>query len=143
MKLWYPLQFHQVSSKSDETQKRFINCLFFCSEFQSVRRIIELRKSYIVDTVCTFLLCTILCRFFLYLPVTPTKAPKTPLIQAKTSILPPDEIKVYTIATKPPLKVDAIVVQADLAASLHLLPVTPKVLEIKILIATKCQILFK
>ena len=33
------------------------------------------------------------------------------------------------IATKPPLKVDAIVVQADLAASLHLLPVTPKVLE--------------
>ena len=50
-------------------------------------------------------------------------------MHAKTSILPPDEIKVYTIATKPPLNVDAIVVQADLAASLHLFPVTPKVLE--------------
>ena len=66
---------------------------------------------------------------FLFLPVTPTKAPKTPFMHAKTSILPPDEIKVYTIATKPPLKVDAIVVQADLAASLHLFRVTPKVLE--------------
>ena len=33
------LQFHQVSSKSDEKQKSFINSPFFCSEFQSVSRI--------------------------------------------------------------------------------------------------------
>ena len=34
------LQFYQVLSKSDEKQKSFINCLFFCSEFQSVSRIV-------------------------------------------------------------------------------------------------------
>ena len=39
------LQFHQVSSKSDEKQKRFINCLFFCSEFQSVSRIVKIVHS--------------------------------------------------------------------------------------------------
>ena len=39
----YPsvLQFHQVSSKSDEKQKSFINGPFFCSEFKSVSRIVK------------------------------------------------------------------------------------------------------
>ena len=43
----YPcvLQFHQVSSKSDEKQKRFINSQFFCSEFQSVSRIVKIVHS--------------------------------------------------------------------------------------------------
>ena len=43
----YPcvLQFHQVSSKSDEKQKRFINSPFFCSDFQSVSRIVKIVHS--------------------------------------------------------------------------------------------------
>ena len=43
----YPsvLQFHQVSSKSDEKQKSFINSPFFCSEFQSVNRIVKIIHS--------------------------------------------------------------------------------------------------
>ena len=43
----YPcvLQFHQVSSKSDEKQKSFLNSLFFCSEFQSVSRIVKIVHS--------------------------------------------------------------------------------------------------
>ena len=43
----YPcvLQFHQVSSKSDEKQKSFLNSLFFCSEFQSVSRIVKIEHS--------------------------------------------------------------------------------------------------
>ena len=32
----------QVSSKSDEKQKKFFNSLFFCSEFQSVNRIVKI-----------------------------------------------------------------------------------------------------
>ena len=36
------LQFHQVSSKSDEKQKSFINSRFFCSKFQSVSRIVKI-----------------------------------------------------------------------------------------------------
>ena len=45
----YPcvLQFHQVLSKSDEKQKSFINCPFFCSEFQSVSRIVKIVHSAI------------------------------------------------------------------------------------------------
>ena len=43
----YPcaLQFHQVSSKLDEKQKSFINSPFFCSEFQSVSRIVKIIHS--------------------------------------------------------------------------------------------------
>ena len=43
----YPcvLQFYQVSSKSDEKQKSFINSPFFCSEFQSVSRIVKIVHS--------------------------------------------------------------------------------------------------
>ena len=41
------LQFHQVSSKSDEKQKSFINSPFFCSEFQSVSRIVIIVHSVI------------------------------------------------------------------------------------------------
>ena len=41
------LQFHQVSSKSDEKQKSFINSPFFCSEFQSVSRIVKIVHSAI------------------------------------------------------------------------------------------------
>ena len=37
--------FHQVSSKSDEKQKSFINSPFFCSEFQSVSRIVKIVHS--------------------------------------------------------------------------------------------------
>ena len=36
------LQFHTVSSKSDEKQKSFTNCPFFCSKFQSVSRIMKI-----------------------------------------------------------------------------------------------------
>ena len=39
------LQFHQVSSKLDEKQKSFINSPFFCSEFQSVGRIVKIVHS--------------------------------------------------------------------------------------------------
>ena len=39
------LQFHQVSSKSDEKQKSFINSQFFCSEFQSVSRTVKIVHS--------------------------------------------------------------------------------------------------
>ena len=39
------LKFHQVSSKCDEKQKSFINSLFFCSEFQSVSRIVKIAHS--------------------------------------------------------------------------------------------------
>ena len=39
------LQLHQVSSKSDEKQKSFINTPFFCSEFQSVSRIVKIVHS--------------------------------------------------------------------------------------------------
>ena len=41
----YVLQFHQVSSKSDEKQKSFIINPFFCSEFQSVSRIVKIVHS--------------------------------------------------------------------------------------------------
>ena len=34
-------QIHQVSSKSDEKQKSFINSRFCCSEFQSVSRMMK------------------------------------------------------------------------------------------------------
>ena len=36
---------YQVSSKSDEKQKSFINSMFFCSEFQSVSRIVKIVHS--------------------------------------------------------------------------------------------------
>ena len=39
------LQFHIVASKSDEKQKSFINSTFFCSEFQSVSRIVKIVHS--------------------------------------------------------------------------------------------------
>ena len=39
------LQLRQVSSKSDEKQKSFINSPFFCSEFQSVSRIVKIAHS--------------------------------------------------------------------------------------------------
>ena len=39
------LQFHQVSLKSDDKQKSFINSPFFCSEFQSVSRIVKIVHS--------------------------------------------------------------------------------------------------
>ena len=39
------LQFCQVSSKSDEKQKSFINCLFSSPEFQSVSRIVKIVHS--------------------------------------------------------------------------------------------------
>ena len=39
------MKFHQVSSKSDEKQKSFINSPFFCSEFQSVSRIVKIGHS--------------------------------------------------------------------------------------------------
>ena len=39
------LQFHQISSKSDEKQKSFINSPFFSSEFQSVGRIVKIVHS--------------------------------------------------------------------------------------------------
>ena len=38
----FVLQFHQVSSRSDEKQKSFVNSPFFCSEFQSVSRIMKI-----------------------------------------------------------------------------------------------------
>ena len=38
-------QVHQVSSKSDEKQKSFINRPFFCSEFQTVSRIVKIVHS--------------------------------------------------------------------------------------------------
>ena len=41
------VQLHQVSSKLDEKQKRFINSPFFCLEFQSVRRIVKIGHSAI------------------------------------------------------------------------------------------------
>ena len=41
----YVLQFHQVSSNSDEIKTRFINSPFFCSEFQSVSRIVKIVHS--------------------------------------------------------------------------------------------------
>ena len=43
----YPcvLKFHQVSLKSDEKQKSFIKSLFFCSEYQSVSRIVKIVHS--------------------------------------------------------------------------------------------------
>ena len=43
----YPfvLQFHQIASKSDEKQKSYINSMFFCSDFQSVSRIVEITHS--------------------------------------------------------------------------------------------------
>ena len=39
------IQLHQVSSKSDEKQKSFINSPFFCLEFQSVSRIVKIVHS--------------------------------------------------------------------------------------------------
>ena len=39
------LQFLQVSSKSDKKQKSFINSQFFCSEIQSVDRIVKIVHS--------------------------------------------------------------------------------------------------
>ena len=43
----YPcvLQYLQVSSKSDEKQKKIINSPFFCLEFQSVSRIVKIEHS--------------------------------------------------------------------------------------------------
>ena len=41
----FVLQLHQVSSKSDENQKSFINSPFFYSEFQSVSRIVKIVHS--------------------------------------------------------------------------------------------------
>ena len=41
----YVVQFHQVSSKSDEKQKSFLNSPFFCSEIQSVSRIVKIVHS--------------------------------------------------------------------------------------------------
>ena len=43
----YPcvIKFHQVSSKSNEKQKSFINSPFFCSEFQCVSRIVKIVHS--------------------------------------------------------------------------------------------------
>ena len=38
-------QIYKVSSKSDEKQKRFINSPFFCTEFQSVNRIVKIVHS--------------------------------------------------------------------------------------------------
>ena len=43
------MELHQVLSKSDEKQKRFINSLFFCSEFQSVSRIVKIVHSETVQ----------------------------------------------------------------------------------------------
>ena len=42
------LQLHQVSSKSDEKQKSFIDSPFFCSKFQSVSRIVKIVHSAII-----------------------------------------------------------------------------------------------
>ena len=39
------LQFHQVSSKSDEKPESVINSPFFGSEFQSVSRIVKIVQS--------------------------------------------------------------------------------------------------
>ena len=52
----YPcvLPFHQVSSKSDEKQKSFINCPFFCSEFQSVSRIVKIVYSWLLHPKIIF-----------------------------------------------------------------------------------------
>ena len=46
------LQLHQVSSKSDEKQKSFINSPFFGSEFQSVSRIVKIVHSGLVEFIC-------------------------------------------------------------------------------------------
>ena len=52
------LQFHQVSSKADEKQKSFTNSLFFCSEFQSVSRIVKIVHSAILfNDIHELLLC--------------------------------------------------------------------------------------
>ena len=50
----YPhvLQFHQVSSKLDEKEKRFINSPFFCSEFQSVSRIMKIVQRALILKAC-------------------------------------------------------------------------------------------
>ena len=49
----YKLQRHQVSSKSDERQKSFINSPFFCLEFQSVGRILKIVHS--AQQVCSYI----------------------------------------------------------------------------------------
>ena len=41
--------FNQVSSKSDEKQKSFNNSPFFCSEFQSVSRIVKIVHSALLE----------------------------------------------------------------------------------------------
>ena len=43
--------FPQVSSKSDEKQKSFINSPFFSSEFQSVSRIVKIVHSASVQSL--------------------------------------------------------------------------------------------
>ena len=53
------LKLHQVSSKSDDKQKSFIDSLFFCSEFQSIGRIVKIIHSGIevafsYKRVCSF-----------------------------------------------------------------------------------------
>ena len=49
----YPcvLQFRQVLLKSDEKQKSLINSPFFCSEFQSVSRIVKIVHSGLVCSI--------------------------------------------------------------------------------------------
>ena len=54
-----------------------------------------------------------------HLPVMPTNAPKTPLTQARTSILPSKMKNDITKDTIPPPNDDTIVVTVALAAYLH------------------------
>ena len=60
----YPcvLQFHQVSSKSDEKQKSFINSLFFYSEFLSVSRIVKIVHSRAVSCKIACIAKSICCK---------------------------------------------------------------------------------
>ena len=55
------LQLHQVSSKSDEKEKSFINSPFFCSEFQSVSRIVKIVYSALGRNMWTHI-----CRAVMY-----------------------------------------------------------------------------
>ena len=51
------LQLHQISSKSDEKQKSFINSPFFCSEFQSVSRIMKIVHSALASDLPKYVKC--------------------------------------------------------------------------------------
>ena len=54
------IQVHQVSSKSDEKQKKgFINSPFFCSEFQSVSRILKIVHSALLKMNVCECMCVI------------------------------------------------------------------------------------